>query len=559
MINSNLIIEEIMEEEYKNYIAYFIQYNGDIHEKFQSIDYGFIYEEFPTTTMILVKRGKLKQLLQEVPNIIFIEENDVYISSVMEEEYYEKHEKNEAIKSSFNGEDIIVGIVGQGVNFLDEQFQDEKGKSRIIGLWDQNFSRENDDNTVGREFYEEHINNAIKQKKEGKDPYAEVPHINFSTYVTSLCKVIGDKDSGIIPKCKYVIVRLRTEGKYHCKLGFKEEIYDTYGVLKALDYLFNFKLKENKPMVVYLPLEGRTGIKDGTSILEKAIEYYSRFRGFVIVTTTGGDGDGCGNIQGSFRGKGEVEKEFIVSSEEDYCNFNLSVSINYLDNMDIKIIEKTKNGETLISCNDWNGNYEEYSLLEGSVEVTYLPSKYTSNMKEARLRFRNVSEKVWGIKLMGKDHVNYGNFIISLERNLHNIVFTEGCVHNTLSTPSMSKGIISVMCYSKDEGGVRVISGKPCRENKKVLCPIIIDGTGTKIKIDNETIRVKGIALSGAIATALIAMLLQWAFVQGRSPALTLQDIRLYLIKASIRTQGDLEELGTYGVVDINKFIHQLM
>ena len=174
-------------------------------------------------------------------------------------------------------------------------------------------------------------------------------------------------------------------------------------------------------------------------------------------------------------------------------------------------------------------------------------------MKELKVKFNNVNEKHWEIEVLGKN-INYGEINLSLDKSLSGItIFKNAKAANTLSIPAMARRAIVVTCYSKDEGDIRGISGKLDKTNLNILRPIAVDGTGMTAEVDTEYTRVKGVALSGAIATGMIAMMLQWAFIEGNKKDLTISDIRLRLIKScnSPRANTTME---VYGVIDVDNF-----
>ena len=281
-------------ESYNNYSSYFIEYTGDINKSLEKVDYAFLYEMFPIAAMIYVENGKEEDLLEAIPNILSIEENLLFNTVILEQEYSLIPPKKLVHNNILSGKDVLIGIAGPGVNFLKDIFIDEDGQSRIVQIFDENIDLEDDKATYGREFSDKNLNRAIDFKRMGYNPYEIVPYMDESAYMESICSIIGHKDLGIVPKCKYAVVKLRAIRKKDLRNGISEEVYDTYGILKAIDYLYKIKMREDKPMVVYLPIEGRTAIKDGSSVIEKAINYYSQLKDFIVVTTTGGNGNsGC--------------------------------------------------------------------------------------------------------------------------------------------------------------------------------------------------------------------------------------------------------------------------
>ena len=65
----------------------------------------------------------------------------------------------------------------------------------------------------GSEYTREEINNAIKAKNDGQDPYEIVPSKDEIGHGTSMASVIGARGAnpeviGVAPKCNFAIVKL---------------------------------------------------------------------------------------------------------------------------------------------------------------------------------------------------------------------------------------------------------------------------------------------------------------------------------------------------------------
>ena len=65
------------------------------------------------------------------------------------------------------GKGVIIGIMDTGIDYLNKEFQNEDGTTRIISIWDQTL--ENIEPVVGlnigREFNSNEINDAIRKEK----------------------------------------------------------------------------------------------------------------------------------------------------------------------------------------------------------------------------------------------------------------------------------------------------------------------------------------------------------------------------------------------------------
>src|SRR5699024_1116354 len=111
---------------------------------------------------------------------------------------------------------VIVGIIDTGIDYLNDEFRDENGKSRIISIWDQTIqSNESELKGVpfGSLYTNEEINKAIEAYELGENPYNIVPSKDLNGHGTGMAGIVGatgkNKEiKGIAPKCEFVIIKL---------------------------------------------------------------------------------------------------------------------------------------------------------------------------------------------------------------------------------------------------------------------------------------------------------------------------------------------------------------
>lgn len=103
-----------------------------------NIGYAKVYVTKKFFATLLVRKGMLGALLENIPDIINIERNFAYILS-------ELIINNEATPLGtvyednipLDGEGVIVGIIDTGIDYLNPRFMTESGESRIVAVWDE--------------------------------------------------------------------------------------------------------------------------------------------------------------------------------------------------------------------------------------------------------------------------------------------------------------------------------------------------------------------------------------------------------------------------------------
>lgn len=190
-----------------------------------------------------------------------------------------------------DGEDVIIGIVDFGLDFMHRNFRDKNG-SRILALWDQTArgdSRFIQPFGYGRLYTKGDIDAAIRasdQVKErgeaervcaaayralGYEPPADsLFQIGaHGTYVADVAAGNGNGTgvAGLAPKAHIVFVEVSTQPG---ALVVGQSFGDSAQLLEAIKFIFDFA--GDRPCVINLSLGTNGGPHDGTTLVEQAID-----------------------------------------------------------------------------------------------------------------------------------------------------------------------------------------------------------------------------------------------------------------------------------------------
>lgn len=545
-----------------DYETYFVEYYGDIKKKMERLDYAFLYEELPIYYVILIEEGRVKDFLKDIPDIISIQQNYIYVLSQIEEKDYRLEDKCISLGSQYNGEGITVGVIGGGVDYLDKEFINDDGECRIKAIWDQTIDWEKTrGNFYGKVYHKSDIEEAIKLHRSGDNPYKIVEHIDGGGYGTTICKAIGGSKYNSVSKCEFAIVKLKRaeimSRNMNCIKFRKGNLYETYDVVKALQYFAELNKDIKGPMIVYLPVESNSGGRNGRSVLERYINYFSNINNdFFVVTNNGNEGDGYRHSNGDIENEAVLYVPIVVGMEknedmdERRYDFQVSLWTNIHDKIDFKVISPLGE-QTLAIENSSCLEVVNFDFSGGNIEIIFMAIGSKSNEKEIIIKFKNSVQGTWLINLEGKEVV-YGDYDMWLpmkELTNYNVNFRYPCKDRTLTTPSTSPKAISSMCYSQYENGIRILSGRPCGDVKKrTQESFVVDSTGVLIEDEYGILKIDGVAVAGCILCWMVILILQWSVIEGNKPNIDFKGIKLLLSKASARHLNSC-----HNIVDINK------
>ncbi|MDJ0508709.1 MAG: S8 family peptidase [Crocosphaera sp.] len=356
------------------------------------------------------------------------------------------HQNLPAIK----GEGVIIGIIDSGIDYTHPSFRNEDGSSRILYLWDQR-ANQNYSATIDLNYGREYTKNDLDKALAHSNPFMLVPHQDkngHGTHVTGIAAGNGQPDGkfiGIAPKADLIIVALGIED--HTTLG------DSQRAVDAFDYII--QKANNRPLAINMSQGMNGGGHSGETLLERAIDSFSRRKSLVIVKSAGNEGGWRTHAGGRISQGQIVELEFVVKA----------------NNRQENILELWHFGEDIISIAvqppgnapfDFilpENDLDEQNPVGNEIFLAYdLDASETGDTKATLILNRGsglmLQPGTWKFLLRG-DSITHGYYDVWIERSyrgaagVEQIRFTDVSAdeNRTISIPGTTKGIITVGSY----------------------------------------------------------------------------------------------------------------
>lgn len=452
------------------------------------------------------------------------------------------------------GTGVKVAVIDTGIDYLNEEFMDEDGNTRIDYIWDQ--SAENSTTQIdgfniffGAVYNSEQIQQAIDLYRQGGDPYSIVPvkdEIGHGTKTSGLIGARGKNPNirGVVPDCRFIVIKLAEELAFRkiYQVNINEPIYNVASIFAALRVISNYALTIQDPIVVYLPLGSSLGNHKGATLLERYINSLALLNGFTIVTVTGNERNTRRHASGTLRPEDPIKTiDLDVAPGQGTLIVDIWVDLPNVVSIDII----SPSGDNTGVMNYSTNTYTTHTFVFENTTVTllyFIPEEGTGD-QNIRIIFQNLQPGIWRLRFLGNQIIG-GNINAWLPQGgltLPGTQFNPADPYGTITSPGNSPFIITAAAYNQnnnnlvDYSGMAFISG--------YINPIDVAAGGENALTtapNNEIAIISGTCVAAAIVAGACAMLFEWGIVQGNNKNLYTQTLKTYLARGVNERPGDI-------------------
>ncbi|UFH64173.1 S8 family peptidase [Clostridium cadaveris] len=568
----------------ENYYIYTVLYGGKAEEK--------IYYDNGDITLVIINETYAMAVIKNTvtkdignTNIIAsiinkaVEGNGIIIYYVAPPEIFTLQETSAIDASEVNsvqlnlpldlkGTGVTVAIIDTGIDYLNEEFCDINGKTRIKFLWDQTLKPAKGENvSFGRVYNSEEINRAIEAKKNNLNPYDIVPSIDKDGHGTNMAGIVGARGvnptiRGMTPECDFLIIKLAQANSYNNFFPTNVNKYNVAFIISALEYAKDYALTQNKPTVILLPLGTNNGNHKGKHILDSFIQSISQNVGIVVVSGSGNEGIQDSHVSGLLEKKGDTDSiELIIAPNQK--NMLIEIWVDLPNIIDVEIISPSGETTGLIpAILNLNKKYVfTFELTDISVYY-YLPEEYTGD-ELIRIYLRNLQEGIWRIRVTLKlgDRATYNAWILQKGLTVHGTRFTSSDSYGTIMIPSDSPAVITAAAYNQNNNNLLAYSGVSFRNQYINNIDFAAGGVNTStVGLNNKVDIINGTSLSAAVGAGACCLLFQWGIVNKNYPYMYAQSMKTFLSRGTLERRGDVypNPQWGFGILNIYKLFENI-
>lgn len=549
---------------------FIVEYRGNFKEEIDRVDYACGDEITKNIGVVSTAYENIERLKKDVPSIIFIEIRAPYVLQEIAPNDIEgvvEIKKNPYL--GLRGSRVLVGIVDTGIDYLNNEFIREDGRTRILSIWDQSIQgASSKDVFIGRVFSEEDINNAINLLKSGGDPYSIVPTKDEVGHGTKVASIIGargydEEVEGIAPDCEYVVVKL-FESLYYRKMLLEngveyKPIYNESEILAGIEYLKNYSIKSKKPMVICIPLGTTEGSHDGNNLLSRYITSIGNIRGIVVVAGVGNEGASSTHVSANLASVDDT-KEFELKIPKEIKTLSIGAWVKRPNKASVNIISPTGEASRFIQPKIGKKEQVKFIFTNTTLEVYHFaPERFTGHQLVI-MYFNSIKAGLWKLQFKG-EYVIDGRVDIWLppkEMLPQGTIFLTPDPYTTLTIPSTARKVVTPSFYNSINDTFISDSGRGFNSNNLVNPDIATPGINIRTtSVGGKKSTLSGSSAATALTSGVCALLLQWGIVEGNDKTMYSTKVRTYLMYGADRSLnieypskeigfGKLNLLGTF-------------
>lgn len=551
----NLCREAYISEDY---VTLFIKYTGDFNSLVNELEYVCAVKVSEGAYIASVRTANYTDFINRFNNIFNIDFSFPYTLSAIEPvEAANITQFHGETYLNLTGKGTVAAIIDTGIDYLNPQFQNPDGTTRIIGIWDQTIESNNNDDPVaffGTVYSRDEINRAIQVSNQGGNPYDIVPSRDELGHGTNVAGLVGARGLnnviGSAPECEFLIVKLKEFKTSNLKLaGINDRrstpIFEGIDIYIAMRFVINYNPSPStKPMSILISAGTNWGGHEGITSIEEDINFFSTRKGLIFVTNTGNQGASLTHGYGRFLKSNTIQNlEIIVGSNEN--NLVLMFWVQRPDVISIEIISPSGEIAKPIQSGLVSSKFEQVNLiLENSIiNIAFFNPEFASGNESIYITIKNAKAGLWQLRLKG-DYIVNGVYNLWLPQRPLIQLTTRVINPNpyiTLQAPANAQKSITTSFYNQNNNTIAVESGRGFTADNRVKPNLTTGGVmALTTGLNNETILLSGGSVAGAVLCGATLLLLEWGIILGNDPNIYGPTSISYFTRGTSKRSGDI-------------------
>ncbi|BFL46500.1 S8 family peptidase [Lactonifactor longoviformis] len=463
---------------------------------------------------------------------------------------------------SLYGRGVIVGIIDTGIDYRHSAFRFSDNTTRILSIWDQTVQTESPPEgfTFGSEYSREIINFAL----ESGDPLSIVPTNDENGHGTAIASIIAGRSdasqsfSGVVPEAQLIVVKLK-EAKQNLKKIFcvNEDAlcYQETDIILGIRYIFSSARRLGRPLVICLAISSSMTGHEALGATSSYINYLCQLPQVNITVAAGNEGNRRGHYYCNVSTP-PYSKEFELRISRKDSSFAFEIWPDLRARLTVQVT--APNGETMpIVYPSFKGcSAYDFILSTTYVWVNNILIEEENGTQLILIRLRNASEGIWRVRVVNIDSNPFsfhswlpGGGLIS-----EDTFFIESTPDTTITSPGNAYYALTISAYNQFTDSILITSGRGYTRFGLVKPNIAAPGYEIPCASPNNGyVSLTGTGAAAAHASGAVAVLFEWAIIQGNFTSITGNDVNTLIMRGAARSTADVypDNIWGYGKLDL--------
>lgn len=549
--------ERILSEDYEDFI-----FPSDLYETDTALPRLFCVEQATDTTAVIhVSKELLPPLSVQFYNYAAIprlygltDVTNMEASGIL-------RARNQPVLS-LDGEGVLIGLIDTGIDYENQVFMDQAGKTRILRIWDQTIQtgRLPEGFQYGSEYTKEEIDEAIASP----EGLSLVPSVDEDGHGTFLASIAAGSDlpeeefTGAAPKASIAMVKLKPAKEYLRKYFLIKEgatAYQETDLMMGVRYLTKLARKLSMPLVTLIGVGTNWGDHAGNAPLGCMLNTAAKQLGNAVVIAAGNESNRGHHYFGRISAQGGSDYvEIRIPQNENGITMELWAEAPEV--YSVQILSPTGESTARVVPRLNLNSVFQFTMEKTVIYVDYQLIEQESGSTVVRMRMADPTPGIWTLVVYNEEYTD-GRFHIWLPMEgflEEDTAFLRPNPDTTLTVPSSAEGPITFGADNHRQNSLYIHSGRGYTRTDRIKPDLVAPGVDIYGALPGGGFGTRsGTSIAAAHGAGAAALLLQWGVLQGNYRGMRNKDIKSLMIRGAIRSRtASYPNRGSgYGALDV--------
>lgn len=426
------------------------------------------------------------------------------------------------------GKDVLIGIVDDGIDYNNEAFIWEDGRSKIVSAWNQT----DRDGTPPNGFIygSEYSNDEIF----GKESLIDKSGHGTAMAAAAAGRMIPDEEfSGVAPDAELVVVKLKEAKQYYrdfYRISEDATAFQENDILLGISYIIQKAEALARPVVIILGVGTNQGDHNGSGFLGEYINSLAVASGTYICTATGNEAANSHHARTSLLNKDEFQ-DVEINVEGPTIGFSMELWSGAPSVFSLQIKPPIGDFSGVIEARFDEIRQLKFLLNDTVIDIAAEIIERSTGDEFIFMRFTNPAEGIWTVRVINQSNVpGFVDMWLPIKEFIDTTVrFLNPDPDITICEPGNAANVITWAGSELATGGIYINSGRGFTKNGRVKPDLTAPAVSVYTALPASSIRrfgnITGTSMACALGGGMVALIAEWSLTNQSTNSLSAKNI----------------------------------